>query len=105
MRLPVRVHAARAEDALKKHEFDSLTIRAVASIRKLLFWLHRRQESFGRILMIKGPRWTDEYAEAREEGLLENASCDVIDEYATPGRDHNSVILSVTYQPPEATAE
>jgi 16S rRNA (guanine527-N7)-methyltransferase len=95
--LAVNVHAARAEDVLKKHQFDVLTARAVAPIRKLLFWLQRRSGAFGQLLMIKGPRWTAERAEAEAEGLLNNVSLDVIKEYRTPGHDSNSVILSVTY--------
>jgi len=97
MDLAVAVHAARAEDVLKKHQFDVLTARAVAPIRKLLFWLQRRSGAFGRLLMIKGPRWTAERAEAQAEGLLENVSLDVIHEYRTPGHDSNSVVLSVAY--------
>jgi 16S rRNA (guanine527-N7)-methyltransferase len=95
--LAVSVHAARAEDVLKKHQFDVLTARAVAPIRKLLFWLQRRSGAFGQLLMIKGPRWVAEREEAEAEGLLENVSLDVIHEYRTPGHDSNSVILSVTY--------
>jgi 16S rRNA (guanine527-N7)-methyltransferase len=95
--LAVNVHAARAEDVLKKHQFDILTARAVAPIRKLLFWLQRRSGAFEQLLMIKGPRWTAERDEAEAEGLLENVSLNVIHEYGTPGHDSNSVILSVKY--------
>ena len=95
--LNVTVYAARAEDVLKKQQFDVLTARAVAPIRKLLFWLQRRSSAFGRLLMIKGPRWVAEREEAEAEGLLENVAMEVIDEYRTPGHDSNSVILSVTY--------
>jgi 16S rRNA (guanine527-N7)-methyltransferase len=97
MDLSVSVHAARAEDVLKKHQFNVLTARAVAPVRKLLFWLQRRSGAFGQLLMIKGPRWTAERDEAEAEGLLENVSLDVIHEYRTPGHDSNSVILSVKY--------
>ncbi|MEO2019979.1 MAG: 16S rRNA (guanine(527)-N(7))-methyltransferase RsmG [Fuerstiella sp.] len=95
--LNITVYAARAEDVLKKQQFDILTARAVAPIRKLLFWLQRRSGAFGRLLMIKGPRWVAEREEAEAEGLLENVALEVIDEYRTPGHDSNSVILSVTY--------
>ena len=95
--LKVTVYAARADDVLKKQQFDVLTARAVAPIRKLLFWLQRRSSAFGRLLMIKGPRWVAEREEAEAEGLLENVAMEVIDEYRTPGHDSNSVILSVTY--------
>ena len=95
--LNVTVYSARAEDVLKQQQFDVLTARAVAPIRKLLFWLQRRSSAFGRLLMIKGPRWIAERDEAKAEGLLENVSLEVIHEYRTPGHDSNSVILSVTY--------
>ncbi|MCP4787085.1 MAG: 16S rRNA (guanine(527)-N(7))-methyltransferase RsmG [Fuerstiella sp.] len=95
--LDITVYAARAEDVLKKQKFDVLTARAVAPIRKLLFWLQRRSGAFGRLMMIKGPRWVAERDEAEAEGLLENVALEVIGEYRTPGHDSNSVILSVTY--------
>ena len=98
LKVDVRVFGKRAEDVLKKKQFDVLTIRAVASMRKLLFWLQRSQNSFDHMLMIKGPRWVQEQAEAEDEGLMVNVSCEVIDDYPTPGRDNNSVILKVAFQ-------
>lgn len=97
LKLDIPVHSKRAEDVLKKRKYDVLTIRAVASLRKLLFWFQQRTDSFGHILMIKGPRWTDERTEAESEGLMTGVACEVLDEYPTPGRDNNSVILKITF--------
>lgn len=102
LKLSVDVHADRAEKILKKRSFDILTIRAVAATRKLLFWFQTCPNSFGKILMIKGPRWEAERDEAMAEGLLDNATLTKIDEYATPGHDNNSVILSVEFQKPQS---
>ncbi|APZ93110.1 Ribosomal RNA small subunit methyltransferase G [Fuerstiella marisgermanici] len=102
LRLSVPVHAARAEDVLKKHHYDVLTLRAVAPLRKILFWFQRHTTAFGSILAIKGPRWVAERDEADKEGLLAGVDLDVIDEYPTPGHDNNSVILSIRYQRPVA---
>ena len=98
MKLGVPVCSDRAEAVLKTQSFDVLTIRAVASLRKLLFWFQQHSDAFGRMLLIKGPRWTAERDEAAEEGLLENVLLEVADEYPTPGHDNNSVILSVRYE-------
>lgn len=102
MKLNLPVHASRAEDVLKKKSFDVMTIRAVASLRKLLFWFQKKPDAFGQMLLIKGPRWVEEQKEAEEEGLLTNAIVEKIDEYATPGHDNNSVILSVRFKPSPA---
>ncbi len=100
MNLSIPVHAARAEDILKKKKFDLLTLRAVAPMRKILFWFQKHTTSFGSMLLIKGPRWIAERDEADAEGLLAGVDLEVIDEYATPGHDNKSVILSVRYQRP-----
>ncbi|MEQ9407838.1 MAG: 16S rRNA (guanine(527)-N(7))-methyltransferase RsmG [Fuerstiella sp.] len=97
MKLALPVHAARAEDVLKQQRFDVLTVRAVAPLRKLLFWFQRRTSRFDQLLLIKGPRWVAEREEAAAEGLLDRASVQVVDQYATPGHDHESVILSVRF--------
>ena len=98
LKSPVTVHAGRAEDLLKKENYDVLTIRAVASLRKLLFWFQKVPNSFGSMLLIKGPNWKNEVAEAEEEGLLENASIEQIGSYRTPGHDGDSVVLSVHFR-------
>lgn len=95
--LPIKVHDARAENVLKNERFDTLTIRAVAPLRKLLFWFQLHPRAFGRLLLIKGPRWTAEREEAKLLGLTDNVEIGVVDEYPTPGHDSNSVILSIIF--------
>ena len=98
LELSVPVHAKRGEVVLKTQSFDVLTFRAVAALRKLLFWVQRSSQSFDRMLLIKGPRWVSEAEEAEEEGLLENVTLETIGTYTTPGHDSESVILSIRYQ-------
>lgn len=98
LHLPVNVSAERAEKMLKTQAFDVLTIRAVAPLRKLLFWFRQYPDHFGRLLIIKGPRWVQELETAQEENLVSNLQVEKIDDYPTPGHDSNSVILSVTFQ-------
>ncbi len=95
--LPIRVHDARAENVLKNERFDTLTVRAVAPLRKLLFWFQLHPGQFGRLLLIKGPRWEAEREEAKLLGLTDNVDISVVDEYLTPGHDNKSVILSVIF--------
>lgn len=98
MKLDAKVHSGRAEDLLKKKKFDVMTLRAVASLRKLLFWFQKQSRGFDQMLLIKGPRWESERDEAAEEGLLDSVELQVIDSYATPGHDNDSVILSLRYE-------
>jgi len=46
LKLPVQVFADRAEKLLKTKSYDVLTVRAVAPIRKLLFWFRQCTDSF-----------------------------------------------------------
>ncbi|MEZ6130770.1 MAG: 16S rRNA (guanine(527)-N(7))-methyltransferase RsmG [Planctomycetaceae bacterium] len=98
LKLPVKVFADRAEKLVKSRSYDVLTIRAVAPIRKLLFWFRQYPDHFHQLLLIKGPRWVTEFEEAKAEGLANHVHIEKIDEYATPGHDNNSVILSVTFE-------
>ena len=95
LRLPVIVHADRAETILKKRRFDVITVRAVGSISKLLTWFVPVWKSVGQLLLIKGPRWTDEYAEAETAGLVNRLKLETIAEWPTPGRDGLSVLLQI----------
>lgn len=98
--MKTKVHANRAESVLAKEKFDIITVRAVASLRKLVFWFQKVPDSFGEMLLIKGPRWIDEQEEAAEEGLLTNCSITQLDSYRTPGHDGESVILSLKFHVP-----
>src|SRR5439155_20656561 len=56
--LKVRVHHARAEELLKKGRvYDTLAIRAVARLDKLLMWFQPYWGRFRRLLVLKGPSW------------------------------------------------
>ena len=95
MRLPIVVHADRAETILKKHRFQVITVRAVGSISKLLTWFEPVWKSVGQLLLIKGPRWTEELEEVESEGLLKRLKLEQISEWSTPGRDGQSVLLQI----------
>lgn len=85
----------RAETILKKHRFQVLTVRAVGSISKLLTCFSPVWKSVGQMLLIKGPRWTEEVEEAESEGLLNRLKLQSITEWPTPGRDGQSVLLQI----------
>ena len=93
--LDVPVHAQRVEDLLEATTFDTLVARAVASLRKMLWWLRDRWGAFDRLLLIKGRSWPDERGEARHHGLLHGLQLRKAAEYMTPRTDAVSVILSV----------
>jgi len=95
LRLPIIVYAERAEVILKKRRFDVITVRAVGSISKLLTWFAPVLKSVGQLLLIKGPRWTEENTEAEAAGLLNRLKLEPIAEWPTPGRDGLSVLLKI----------
>jgi 16S rRNA (guanine527-N7)-methyltransferase len=94
--LAVPVHHARAEELLATHRYDTLVIRAVARLRKLLEWFAPHWDSFGRLLILKGPGWVEERGEARHHGLMHDLALRKLHEYPLPGTDSQSVLLQIT---------
>jgi 16S rRNA (guanine527-N7)-methyltransferase len=95
LQLKAEVHACRAEELLGLRTFDTLIARAVAPLRKLLFWFKPHWSAFDQLLLIKGRSWTDERHEAREAGMLQGLELRNIASYSTPGMDAESVLLRV----------
>ena len=93
--LDVPVYASRAEDLLEAATFDTLAARAVAPMRKILWWLQPHWDSFDQLLLIKGRAWVDERGEARHHGLLRDLELRKAAEYVTPQTDAVSVIVSL----------
>jgi 16S rRNA (guanine527-N7)-methyltransferase len=99
MRIPVAVQHDRAENVLKRHRFEVITARAVAPLSKLLTWLSPGLKPGCQLLLIKGRRWTEEYDQANEEGLLERLTVTKLDTWPTPGRNGESVLLKIVANP------
>jgi 16S rRNA (guanine527-N7)-methyltransferase len=86
---------ARAEDILAQQRFDTLILRAVAKLKKLLEWFQPHWNSFDRLLAIKGPSWIGERGEARHYGLLNNLALRKLASYPLPGTESESVLLQI----------
>ena len=98
--LRVPVHASAAQElvvarAKGPNRFDTLVVRAVAPLEKLLRWFEPLSGSFGRMLVIKGPRWEAEKAEARHQGLGKKVSIRRLASWPLPGSDNESVLLEI----------
>ena len=96
LKLPIPVHHARAEQLLENKTFDTLVVRAVAPLAKLMTWFAPHWESFNRLLVIKGPAWVEERKDARERGLLRALELRKLASYPLPGTGSESVVLSIT---------
>lgn len=96
LNLSVAVHACRAEEVLEALRFDTLVARAVGPLPKMLGWLAPYWLSIGRLLVVKGPRWSDEKAEAEQQGELRQLALRLVAEYPMPGTNSHSVILELT---------
>ena len=98
LRLPVACCHGRAEEVLQTNEvrFSTLTVRAVAKIKKLLGWFNPHWNQFDRLLLIKGPAWVEERAEARHFGTLgKSLALRKLEEYPLHGTDSQSVLLQI----------
>jgi len=93
--LDVEVHHARVESLLERARYDSLVIRAVASLRKLLTWLRPHRQQFGRLLIIKGPKWIEERGEARHYGLMKGLALRKLSQYVSGEDGVTSVVLGI----------
>jgi len=93
LKTPV-VHA-RAEDLLVDHRYNTLVIRAVARLKKLLEWFRPHWKAFDRLLVLKGPSWIAERGEARHYGLLHDLALRKLTSYPLPGTESESVLLQI----------
>ena len=94
--LPVPVYHRRAEELIGEMRFDTVMARAVGPMAKVLRWLEPCWSSMGRLLLIKGPRWIEERAEARHRGLLQRLDLRRVANYQMPGTESESVILQLS---------
>lgn len=100
LELPVTVYAARVEAVVDRTSeapfFDTLVARGVGALWKFMFWLRPHHEGWGRLLLIKGPKWVEERGEARHRGLMKGYELRRLAEYTTPRTNAVSVVLTVT---------
>jgi len=87
--------AERAAGAGDPGRFDTLVVRAVAPLEKLLRWFEPLNRQFGRLLVIKGPAWREELEAARRAGLGRLVTVRRIASWPIRGGDNESVLLEV----------
>ena len=95
LNLPVPVYAARGEDLLEDFRFDTVVVRAVGSLRKLIGWVDPHWQSIRRMLVIKGPKWIEERGEARHHGVLANLEIRKAAAYPLGDGENEGVILQI----------
>ena len=96
--LPVHEAAGQAvvkAAAARGERFDTLVVRAVAPLVKLLSWFEPIAGDFGRLLVVKGPRWEDEKGEARHKGFAKKVMVRRIAAWPIRGSDNESVLLEI----------
>ena len=76
--------------------FDTLVVRAVAPLAKLLGWFEPLAACFGRMLVVKGPRWEDEKDAARLQGLTKRLLVRRVASWPIRGSDNESVLLEIS---------
>jgi len=96
----IPVHAATAQELVARRpsgsdRFDTLVVRAVAPLVKLLGWFEPLAGGFGRLLVIKGPRWQEELSEARDKRLGKKVAIRRIAAWPLRGTDNESVLLEI----------
>ncbi len=93
--LSTPIHESRAEDLLARIRFQTLVIRAVARLHRLLAWFRPHWDHFDRMLVLKGPAWIDERGEARHLGLLQGLALRKLASYPLIGTESESVLLQI----------
>jgi len=85
LRLDIPVHHTKAEVLLsaKGKRFTTLTIRAVSRLVSLLRHFAPCWSSFDRMLLVKGPKWTEERGEARHYNLMTKIALRCLKTYTT----------------------
>lgn len=85
----------RAEALLASERFDVGAARAVGPLWKICQWLHGHWHALGRLLALKGSRWTEEVAEARRHTLSAEVEIKLALEYPMLGTDSKAYILKL----------
>jgi len=98
MKLRTPVYHARAEQLLEDLRYDSVVARAVGPLWKVLLWFEPHWASIGRLLLIKGPKWVEERAEARERNSLKRLELRKVASYPLENTYSESVILQLNYR-------
>lgn len=96
--LPIQAHHDRLPEFLQplpERSYHTLLVRAVAPLPKFLPLVHSQWGKFGRLLIVKGPKWKAECDEARDKKLTKRLQIRKLDEYRTPGTDVESFIIEV----------
>jgi 16S rRNA (guanine527-N7)-methyltransferase len=93
--ISAKVVHGRAEDLVRTESFDSLTLRAVARLTKILNWFEPHWDAIGKLLIIKGPAWVEERKEAQAAGLLQHLDLRVLADYPHAENKSQSVLLRV----------
>ena len=98
---PLVAAAAEAgERGGRPGRFDVLVVRAVAPLLKLLGWFEPLCDAYGRMLVVKGPRWEEEKGEARHRGFVKKVGVRRIAAWPIRGSDNESVLLEVKRREP-----
>ena len=96
LNLPVPVYGARGEELLEDFRFSTIVSRAVGSIAKFCRWVEPHWPNVDRLLLIKGPKWVDERAEARHGGVMSNLQMRRVASYPLGDEgDSEGVILQI----------
>ena len=95
LQLNIPVFNERAEQHLEDNQYDTLLIRAVAPIPKLLGWFTPVQPSFHRMLLLKGPAWKAEWEEAKQQKLIKSWSLREVSTRAMWPNESQSVLLEL----------
>jgi 16S rRNA (guanine527-N7)-methyltransferase len=106
--LPVVVYEGRVQEVVTVQAFDTLVARAVGPLWKILKWLQPHWGRFGRLLLIKGPKWSEERGEARHRGYLGSLELRRLSSYTTPGHYGESVVLAIrrpSFESPRSRSE
>ncbi|MDR1959327.1 MAG: 16S rRNA (guanine(527)-N(7))-methyltransferase RsmG [Planctomycetaceae bacterium] len=95
LHIDIPVWHSRAETLLKVHRFQTLVIRAVARMKKLMEWLSPYWYAFDRMLLVKGPGWVGERGESRHFNQMSKVALRKLDAYQIPDTEIESVILQI----------
>ena len=98
LELDVEIYNERAEMLLEDFRFDVTIARAVGPLIKICRWFQGHWPSVGRLLAIKGPKWSEELQQASEADLTDEIEVNKIHEYPAPGTEWNSVCLEIKPQ-------
>ena len=95
LNVPCSVYRDVVQEHLLGNSYNVVTARAVGSVTKIMTWTKGLWGQFDKMVLIKGPKWKEECADAKSNGLTRMVDIKKLVSYPMPGTESESHIIEI----------